>query len=100
MKEDDFRRMRERLNLNKKQFALLVGVDVRSVHRWESGAYKPTGTAKSLLVALWNTLGKLDDDERIRKLNADIERALEYGGLQSFIEKLLAPYVPKKIPTT
>jgi putative transcriptional regulator len=41
--------VRAKLNLNRPQFARLIGVSERTLEGWEQGRTKPTGAARSLL---------------------------------------------------
>ena len=48
----DPRTIRERLKLGPSAFASLLGVSLRTVHAWEQGKRKPTGSTKVLLEVL------------------------------------------------
>jgi putative transcriptional regulator len=41
--------VREKLNVSQKEFALMIGVSVRTLQNWEQGRRKPEGPAKALL---------------------------------------------------
>jgi putative transcriptional regulator len=41
--------VREKLNVSQNQFALMIGVSVRTLQNWEQGRRKPEGPAKALL---------------------------------------------------
>jgi putative transcriptional regulator len=41
--------VRQRLKLNRPQFARLIGVSERTLEGWEQGRTKPSGAARSLL---------------------------------------------------
>jgi len=41
--------VREKLNVSQNEFALMIGVSVRTLQNWEQGRRKPEGPAKALL---------------------------------------------------
>ena len=41
--------VREKLNVSQNDFALMIGVSVRTLQNWEQGRRKPEGPAKALL---------------------------------------------------
>lgn len=43
----------ERLGLTQREFGALVGVDTRTVIRWEGGESSPTGPAAAVLRGVW-----------------------------------------------
>jgi len=43
------RQIRLKMNLTQEQFAELLGVDPRSVSRWENGHHKPSPMAQKLI---------------------------------------------------
>ncbi len=45
----DIRAVREKLNVSQNEFALMIGVSVRTLQNWEQGRRKPEGPAKALL---------------------------------------------------
>jgi len=45
----NIREIRLKLNLSQEQFAELLGVDPRSVSRWENGHHKPSPMAQKLM---------------------------------------------------
>ncbi len=45
----DVKKLREKLGLNKKDFAEKMGVSVRTVEFWEQGSSTPSGSAEILL---------------------------------------------------
>jgi putative transcriptional regulator len=49
IKAPEIRSVREKLNVSQNEFALLIGVSVRTLQNWEQGRRKPEGPAKALL---------------------------------------------------
>jgi len=49
IKPPDIKRVREKLNVSQDEFALMIGVSVRTLQNWEQGRRKPEGPAKALL---------------------------------------------------
>ena len=45
----EIRQIRLKMNLTQEQFAELLGVDPRSVSRWENGHHKPSPMAQKLM---------------------------------------------------
>jgi putative transcriptional regulator len=45
----DIKTVREKLNVSQNEFALMIGVSVRTLQNWEQGRRKPEGPAKALL---------------------------------------------------
>jgi DNA-binding transcriptional regulator YiaG len=79
--------LRLRLGLDLPGFAKLMGVDTRSVTRWEQGVARPTGASEAVLSAL---------QEKLQKDPADAERVIAFlvgavavGGLAYLLVKLL-----------
>jgi putative transcriptional regulator len=55
------RKARERLNVSQSEFALMIGVSVRTLQNWEQGRRRPEGPAKALLrIAFRNPQAVLD----------------------------------------
>ncbi|MFH1985177.1 MAG: NadS family protein [Pseudomonadota bacterium] len=51
----------EKLNVSQNEFALMIGVSVRTLQNWEQGRRKPEGPAKALLrIASKNPSAVLD----------------------------------------
>jgi len=44
--------IRNRLRLSRPEFARLVGVDTRTVYRWESGEGVPSGPGEAVLLGI------------------------------------------------
>ena len=88
------RNMRQRLNLSQADFAKLLGVDVRSVSRWETGNSIPTGAAEEILTGLKE---KLDGDpDSAQQVIGAIAAAIAIGGLAYFVIKLLDAFTAKR----
>jgi putative transcriptional regulator len=49
IKAPEIKTVREKLNVSQSEFALLIGVTVRTLQNWEQGRRKPEGPAKALL---------------------------------------------------
>ncbi len=49
IKPPEIRTVREKLNVSQSEFALMIGVSVRTLQNWEQGRRKPDGPAKALL---------------------------------------------------
>ena len=61
MHSPDIKAVRESLQLSQSEFALMIGVSVRTLQNWEQGRRKPDGPAKALLrVASRNPKAVLD----------------------------------------
>ena len=55
------RNIRKKLNVSQNDFAMMIGVSVRTLQNWEQGRREPDGPAKALLqVALKNPKAVLD----------------------------------------
>jgi len=61
IKPPEIKTVRERLNVSQHDFALMIGVSVRTLQNWEQGRRKPEGPAKALLrIAAMNPSAVLD----------------------------------------
>ena len=49
IKPPEIKTVREKLNVSQTEFALMIGVSVRTLQNWEQGRRKPEGPAKALL---------------------------------------------------
>ncbi|RJP27576.1 MAG: helix-turn-helix domain-containing protein [Candidatus Omnitrophota bacterium] len=49
IKPPDIKLVREKLNVSQNEFALMIGVSVRTLQNWEQGRRKPEGPAQALL---------------------------------------------------
>jgi putative transcriptional regulator len=49
IKAPEIKAVREKLNVSQSEFALMIGVGVRTLQNWEQGRRKPEGSAKALL---------------------------------------------------
>jgi len=57
----EIKRVREKLHVSQNEFALMIGVSVRTLQNWEQGRRKPEGPAKALLrIASKNPSAVLD----------------------------------------
>jgi putative transcriptional regulator len=61
IKPPEIKTVREKLNVSQNEFALMIGVSVRTLQNWEQGRRKPEGPAKALLrIASRNPAAVLD----------------------------------------
>lgn len=57
----EIKRVRAKLNLSQAEFAMMIGVSLRTLQNWEQGRRNPDGPAKALLkVAVRNPAAVLD----------------------------------------
>lgn len=57
----DIKGIREKLNVSQNEFAIMIGVSVRTLQNWEQGRRRPEGPAKALLrIASRNPQAVLD----------------------------------------
>jgi putative transcriptional regulator len=49
IKPPEIKTVREKLHVSQNDFALMIGVSVRTLQNWEQGRRKPEGPAKALL---------------------------------------------------
>ena len=49
MKPPEIKKIRSTLHVSQREFALMIGVSVRTLQNWEQGRRKPEGPAKALL---------------------------------------------------
>lgn len=57
----DIKSVRGKLNVSQNEFAIMIGVSVRTLQNWEQGRRKPEGPAKALLrIASRNPRAVLD----------------------------------------
>lgn len=49
IKSPEIRIIREKLKVSQNEFALMIGVSVRTLQNWEQGRREPDGPAKALL---------------------------------------------------
>ena len=79
--------LRSAFRMSRAEFASLIGVDTRSVSRWESDIARPTGAPKAVLVALREKLARSGAE---RDLFIDyVRKASGVGGLSYFLVRLL-----------
>lgn len=76
--------LREALQLSMPDFAKLLGVDQRSVIRWEAGTAEPTSSAREVMIGVRRAF---DADGAF--VTDEIRDVLEVGGLALLIERLL-----------
>lgn len=61
MNAPEIKKVRKLLHVSQREFALMIGVSVRTLQNWEQGRRKPEGPAKALLrVASRNPKAVLD----------------------------------------
>lgn len=49
IKPPEIKSVRNKLNVSQNEFAMMIGVSVRTLQNWEQGRRKPEGPAKALL---------------------------------------------------
>jgi transcriptional regulator with XRE-family HTH domain len=81
----EIKALRERFGVDRAAFARMLGVDTRTVFRWESGESEASGSALAILVAFREAL-KTDDANAIVEFVKD---AVAIGGLSYLLLKLL-----------
>lgn len=80
--------MRTKLGLSRPGFAKLLGVDVRTVYRWESGESIPTGSAEAVLVGVNQAIASSSPEKASSALSS-IGAMAAVGGLAFLIYKLI-----------
>jgi putative transcriptional regulator len=68
VEDGDVRAMREKTGLSQSQFALFIGVSLRTLQNWEQGRRHPVGPARALLKIVRN-----DPEGAINALHGGIE---------------------------
>lgn len=85
--KDSVVEFRNLLGLNRTQFAKFLGVDVRSVMRWEKGLCAPTGTPEAILSGFKEKLEK--SPKALPAIRDLVSGAVAVGGLAYLIVRLL-----------
>jgi transcriptional regulator with XRE-family HTH domain len=85
-KGPDVRALRSALQLDQADFAKAVGVDPRTVLRWENGEGRPTGPAEAALNGIRGKLKK--DPDSLPSIVGIMAGAVAFGGLSYLILKL------------
>jgi branched-subunit amino acid ABC-type transport system permease component len=90
--------LRERLGVDRPRFARIVGVDTRTVFRWEAGEVQPSGAAGAVLTGLRQKLEA--DPTTAEQVIAFVVGASAVGGLAYLMVKLLdhATLAPLPLP--
>ncbi|MEE9384662.1 MAG: hypothetical protein V3V08_14755 [Nannocystaceae bacterium] len=92
---DEIRALRDQLSVNRSQFAKLVGVDARTVMRWEStDGPRPKGSSAAVLTAIRERLEA--DPTGAPKLIQFLVGAAAVGGLAYILIKLLSSFTPQE----
>ena len=78
---------RVQLGLSQSEFGKLLGVETRSVSRWENGTSRPTGSAEAILSGLKEKFEK--DPGSFPQIRDLIAGAVGVGGLAYLIVKML-----------
>lgn len=85
---DDIRDLRERMGLNRTEFAKLLGVDARSVHRWEDpDGPRPKGSAAQILTGIRAQLDA--EPHKAPQVLKILASAAAVGGLAYLLVRLL-----------
>lgn len=89
---NDVRELRKTLGLSRPDFAQLVGVDMRTVIRWETGAATPSGAAEAVITGLATALANDEEGEVLDML----VKAAAIGGLAYLLITLLGSASTKR----
>lgn len=73
--------------MSRPEFAKLLGVDTRTVYRWENGESEPSGSAEAVLLGINQAL-KASPDGLTKALSA-VGAIAAIGGLGFMIYKLI-----------
>jgi transcriptional regulator with XRE-family HTH domain len=84
---NDIQALRDRLGMTVADFARLLGVDARTVRRWESGDARPTGSAEAVMSGIAESLDK--DPDFAGELVKVLVAAAAVGGLAYVLVKLI-----------
>ena len=68
VEDTDVKSIREKTGLSQSQFALLIGVSLKTLQNWEQGRRHPAGPARALLKIVCN-----DPEGAIKALHGGIE---------------------------
>jgi len=79
--------LRQRLGIDVAAFAKLMGVDARTVRRWEAGKARPTGSADAVMTGIDESLNK--DPDFAQTLAGILVGAAAVGGLAYVLVKLI-----------
>lgn len=78
--------LRTALDLTPTEFGRLVGVDARSVYRWESALFIPTGAPKTLMRAFAKVIATPQNARAVQVL---LSGSVRKTGFEGLIEKML-----------
>lgn len=82
----NIKKFRAKLQADHVVFARILGVNTRSVFRWETGCSVPSGTTKAVMNAILTTL---EQNPRISdSIVKFIHHETQFGGLSGLIQKL------------
>ncbi|MFC2079493.1 helix-turn-helix domain-containing protein, partial [Candidatus Bipolaricaulota bacterium] len=79
--------IKTRLGISRSEFARLLGVDSRTVYRWETGESSPKGSAEAVLLGIEEALKSQPDG--LKDALASIGAMAAIGGLGFMIYKLI-----------
>lgn len=79
--------LRRRFGVDRTEFARILGVDARSVARWEAGHAQPSGSSEAVLNALREQLDS--DPANAERVVEFVVKAAAIGGLAYLMVKLL-----------
>ncbi|MFH1438429.1 MAG: helix-turn-helix domain-containing protein [Pseudomonadota bacterium] len=84
---ENVKEFRAQLGLSQSEFGKLLGVETRSVSRWENGTSRPTGSADAILSGLKEKIEK--DPGSFAQIRDLISGSVGVGGLAYLIVKML-----------
>lgn len=82
MNKNDYKRIRNKLNLTQQEFADLIGAGMRTVVRWEKGESKPGPKKRQSLSLL---LDGVSDRKQLNFLRHTINNAVQDNSLKSVL---------------
>jgi len=93
MDKREVKSIRDRLGMEQPDFAKMLGVDTRTVARWEVGTASPTGTAEAVLAGLRESFAKAPS--QAGQIAAIVAGAVALGGVAYLVVKLFDALLTK-----
>ena len=88
MTSADVKKIRGQLKLSQDRFGAFLGVDTRTVQRWENGDNVPTASALAILLSCESALNKLKPRAKAKFLN-DLDEHLRVGSFAYYMTSLI-----------